>query len=32
MPAWGEVLKRDEIEALADYLISLKPKSSGEEW
>lgn len=26
MPAWGEVLKEDEIAALADYLYSLKPK------
>lgn len=29
MPAWGEVLKDDEIGALADYLISLKPKNAG---
>ncbi len=28
MPAWGTVLKEDEIDALADYLISLKPKAS----
>ena len=26
MPAWKDVLKNDEIDALADYLISLKPK------
>jgi len=26
MPTWGDVLKDDEIDALADYLISLKPK------
>lgn len=33
MPAWGEVLKDDEIAALADYLISLKPKgAAGDEW
>lgn len=31
MPEWGKVLKSDEIEALADYLISLKPKSTGSE-
>jgi mono/diheme cytochrome c family protein len=31
MPKWGEVLKDDEIDALADYLISLKPKSAGSE-
>jgi len=29
MPKWGQVLKDDEIDALADYLASLKPKSSG---
>jgi mono/diheme cytochrome c family protein len=26
MPAWGQVLKDDEIESLADYLLSLKAK------
>lgn len=31
MPAWGETLKDDEIDALADYLISIKPKDSGSE-
>jgi mono/diheme cytochrome c family protein len=31
MPEWGKVLKADEIDALADYLISLKPKSSSGE-
>lgn len=29
MPAWGEILKDDEIDALADYLISLRPKKTG---
>ena len=29
MPAWGQVLKDDELESLADYLISLKPKAAG---
>ncbi|MBI4348204.1 MAG: c-type cytochrome [Elusimicrobia bacterium] len=35
MPAWGQVLKDDEIEAIADYLISLKPKgaaASQDDW
>ncbi|MBI3548641.1 MAG: cytochrome c [Elusimicrobia bacterium] len=33
MPAWKEVLKDDEIDALADYLISLKPKgAAGDAW
>ncbi|MBI4369917.1 MAG: c-type cytochrome [Elusimicrobia bacterium] len=33
MPAWGAVLKTDEIEALAEYLFSLRPpKAAGEEW
>ncbi|MEK7656532.1 MAG: cytochrome c [Elusimicrobiota bacterium] len=32
MPAWGEKLKDDELGALADYLISLQPKTSGGEW
>ncbi|MBI4425429.1 MAG: cytochrome c [Elusimicrobia bacterium] len=36
MPTWSEVLKDDEIEALADYLISLKPKPTAaqakDEW
>ena len=27
MPTWKDVLKDDEIDALADYLISLKPKT-----
>jgi cytochrome c551/c552 len=31
MPEWGKVLKSDEIDALADYLISLKPNSAGSE-
>jgi mono/diheme cytochrome c family protein len=31
MPSWGQVLKKEEIEALADYLISLKPASSGDD-
>ncbi len=26
MPSWGQVLQDSEIDALADYLISLKPK------
>lgn len=25
MPAWGEVLKEDELEALVEYLFSLRP-------
>lgn len=33
MPRWGEVLQEDEIAALADYLISLRPKkAAGDEW
>lgn len=28
MPAWGDVLKEDEIDSLADYLISLRPKKA----
>ncbi|MBI3299793.1 MAG: cytochrome c [Elusimicrobia bacterium] len=34
MPAWGEKLKKDELEAVADYLISLKPQgaASGDSW
>ncbi|MEK9146524.1 MAG: hypothetical protein AAB339_13030, partial [Elusimicrobiota bacterium] len=28
----GEKLKDDELGALADYLISLQPKTSGSEW
>jgi mono/diheme cytochrome c family protein len=35
MPAWGEVLRPDELEALADYLISLYPpelEGSEDEW
>lgn len=29
MPEWGQKLKADEVEAVADYLISLKPKAAG---
>lgn len=32
MPAWGEKLTKDELDALAEYLISLKPKTPGSEW
>ena len=32
MPAWGQVLKDDEIDALVEYLYSLKPADSGESW
>lgn len=33
MPAWGEVLADEELDALVEYLFSLKPKTSpGEEW
>ncbi|MBI2363307.1 MAG: c-type cytochrome [Elusimicrobia bacterium] len=33
MPKWEEKLKKDEVEAVADYLFSLKPKTSGgESW
>jgi mono/diheme cytochrome c family protein len=31
MPAWGEVLNQAELEALAEYLISLRPALSGAE-
>ena len=30
MPAWGKVLKEDEIDAVSDYLFSLKSKTSQE--
>ena len=29
MPKWGDVLKDDEIGAVADFLMSLKPKGAG---
>lgn len=32
MPRWERKLKKDEIEAAADYLLSLGAASSGEEW
>lgn len=32
MPAWEEVLSRGEIEAVADYLLSLKPARPSETW
>lgn len=32
MPAWGEVLKDEEIEVVADYLASLAEKAGGEDW
>lgn len=33
MPAWGEALREDELGALADYLLTLKPTSStSPEW
>jgi mono/diheme cytochrome c family protein len=33
MPAWGEVLKEDELDALVEYLYSLRPpKAAGDEW
>lgn len=28
MPAWGQLLGDDDLDALADYLVSLKPKTS----
>ena len=28
MPSWGEMLSKDEIESLVEYLYSLKPKSA----
>lgn len=31
MPAWGEVLKEDELDALVEYLYSLRPAPSAEE-
>lgn len=31
MPAWGRALRPDEVEAVADYLLSLAP-ASHEEW
>ncbi|MBI4249898.1 MAG: c-type cytochrome [Elusimicrobia bacterium] len=31
MPAWGEILRPDEIEAVADYLLSIKPETAPEE-
>lgn len=31
MPAWGEVLKEDELAALADYLYSLRPARTEED-
>lgn len=32
MPAWKEALKPKDLEDLADYLLSLKPSSPGEQW
>ena len=32
MPKGDQKLKRDEIEAVADYLISLGGSSGGDEW
>ena len=33
MPTWGDVLKDDELDALVEYLYSLRPpKAEGEEW
>ncbi len=33
MPAWGQVLKEDEIEALVEYVYSLRPaKQAGDDW
>lgn len=35
MPAWEQKLKKDEVEAVADYLLSLKPKGAaagGDSW
>ncbi|MBI5594940.1 MAG: c-type cytochrome [Elusimicrobia bacterium] len=29
MPKWEEKLKKDEVEVVAEYLFSLKPKTSG---
>lgn len=31
MPAWGEFLKEDELDALVEYLYSLRPALSSEE-
>ncbi len=33
MPSWGEMLKDDELDALVEYLYSLRPaKAAGDEW
>ncbi len=33
MPRWGDVLKDEELDALVEYLYSLRPpKAEGEEW
>lgn len=32
MPAWEEVLKEHEIEALVEYLYSLRPAGAGDSW
>lgn len=32
MPAWGEVLTPGEIEAVADYLLSLAPEAAADDW
>jgi mono/diheme cytochrome c family protein len=32
MPAWGEVLAPDEIDALVDYVTSLRPSTGGDDW
>lgn len=31
MPSWGEVLKDDELDALVEYLYSLRPAKTGED-
>jgi mono/diheme cytochrome c family protein len=32
MPAWGEKLKDDELDALVEYLYSLRPASAVRDW
>ena len=32
MPSWAVKLSNEEIEALVEYIYSLKPQGSGESW
>lgn len=32
MPSWGQYLKDDEMDAVVEYLYSLRPASSGDSW